>query len=76
MERFCVEAMMQSKDKPSSKVTMLWLREAKMLWYKWPRLGIRNGIMYRKFEAPDGLPYSWHLVAIGRTGEIPEKVVA
>jgi transposase InsO family protein len=56
------EAMSASSEKPSSKMTALWSRETKILWHQWPRLNLINGILYRKFEDPDGLRYWWQLI--------------
>ena len=55
-------AMEESPEQPSSREVMLWPREAKMLWYQWSRLSLRNGILYRKWDYADGIRSDWQLI--------------
>jgi len=37
-------------------------RDVKILWNMWPRLQIRNGLLRRRFESPDGTSTVWQAV--------------
>ena len=41
---------------------MLWSGPAKRLYYEWNRLYLRDGIMYRRFEDPEGIQDHWQLI--------------
>ena len=55
-------ALSQSPEQPSCKEVMLWSRASKILWYEWPRLELRDKVLYRRWVDPDGLQTSWQLV--------------
>ena len=54
--------MKDAGAQPATRDVMLWSRESKILWRQWPRLSLRDGILYRKWEEPDGHSYSWQLI--------------
>ena len=60
--RWVYAALETSSEQPSSREVMSWPREAKMLWYQWSRLSLRNDVLYRKWEHADGLSIDWQLV--------------
>jgi hypothetical protein len=41
-------------EQPATRDVMLWSKESKILWRQWTRLSLRDGILYRKWEEPDG----------------------
>jgi transposase InsO family protein/predicted aspartyl protease len=55
-------ALLKSSEQPSKSEIMLWSRESKMLWYQWPRLSLRDGILCRRWDEPEALIGSWQLV--------------
>ena len=59
-------AMTKSTEQPTTRQVMLWSRESKILWRQWPRLQLRDHILYRRWEEPDGQRFAWQLV-------VPEK---
>jgi hypothetical protein len=48
--------------KPEWDAVSLKSRDVKTLWQMWSRLAIRDGLLKRKFEAPDGLTVKWQKV--------------
>jgi len=56
------EALQKTPDKPEKRDTGLWSRESKILLHSWPRLKIRDGVLYRQFVELDGLRDIWQLV--------------
>jgi len=59
----CVLRLVQQHtDKPPWKVVALQTYNVKVLWNMWPRLRVRDGILYRRFESPDGLSVRWQVV--------------
>ena len=56
------QVMIAGDPQPAPSEINLWSRESKMLWRQWPRLNIKDGVMYRRWEEPDGLQWSWQVV--------------
>jgi hypothetical protein len=55
-------ALEESNTKPDSQTITLWSGPSKTLVHYWPRLSIRNGVLYRRFEDPDGIRSTWQIV--------------
>ena len=51
-----------SMTKPNWESVALKSHEVKTLWHAWPRLAIRQGLLKRRFEDPDGLHERWQIV--------------
>jgi len=59
----CVLSLVQQyNEKPPWEVVALQTHDVKVLWHMWPRLQVRDGILYRRFETPDGLTVRWQVV--------------
>jgi len=59
----CVMDLLQShRIKPPWETVALESHDVKALWAQWPRLEIRNGLLKRRFESPDGLSVCWQIV--------------
>jgi len=54
--------LMQGAEKPSWDDIALHSETTKALWQQWDRLTVCDGMLYRKFESPDGLSVSRQLV--------------
>ena len=52
---FIIERLEGNKEKPTWDSVTLKSHDVKTLWGAWERLAIRDGILKRRFEAPDGL---------------------
>ena len=50
------------QTKPPWETVALKSNDVKALWAQWPRLEIRNGLLKRRFESPDGLSVCWQIV--------------
>lgn len=57
-----IQLMKESKSKPSWELVVLASHYVKMLWAQWSRLDIKDGLLKRKFESPDGLSVHWQIV--------------
>ena len=55
-------ALKASSEQPSGRAVGLWSRGSKILWHQWPRLSLRDGVMYRRWEDPEGVRTSWQVV--------------
>ena len=49
-----VKLLEDSREKPSWDVIAPMSSEVKKIWFFWPRLEIKDGVLMRKFESPDG----------------------
>jgi len=59
----CVMDLLQGHQaKPAWKTVALESHDVKALWAQWPRLQIRDGLLKRRFESPDGLSVCWQIV--------------
>jgi hypothetical protein len=41
-----VRAFKQSSERPCTNDILLWTKQAEMLWYQWPRLTVKNELLY------------------------------
>ena len=59
----CVLNLIQQyTEKPPWNVVALQTHDVKALWHLWPRLRVKDGILYRRYESPDGLTVKWQVV--------------
>jgi hypothetical protein len=52
----------KSPEKPCWEDIALKSSSIKTLWHMWSRLAMRDGLLKRKFESPDGLSERWQIV--------------
>jgi len=57
-----INLMQQSSAKPPWDTVSLKSSDVKVLWHMWPRLQMRDGLLKRRFETPDGLSVKWQIV--------------
>ena len=57
-----INLLQQSSEKPPWDTVSLRSNDIKVLWHMWPRLQIRDGLLKRRFETPDGLSVKWQIV--------------
>ena len=54
--------LQQNTVKPPWESVALASYDVKTLWAQWPRLQIKDGLLKRRFESPDGLSVHWQVV--------------
>ena len=60
--QYVMDLLQSHQTKPSWETVALKSNDVKALWAQWPRLEIRNGLLKRRFESPDGLSVCWQIV--------------
>jgi len=60
--RYISELLQQNTVKPPWESVALASHDVKTLWTQWPRLQIKDGLLKRRFESPDGLSVHWQVV--------------
>ena len=59
----CVIDWLQASNvKPPWETVALASHNVKTLWAQWPRLDIKEGLLRRRFESPDGLSVHWQVI--------------
>jgi len=59
---YVIDLLQRHSEKPPWKNVAMKSTDVKTLWNMWPRLQIREGILYRRFESIDGLTVKWQVV--------------
>lgn len=54
--------MLQSKEQPNWEDVQRESQEVKHLYTQWNSLEMANGVLYRRFERPDGTILHWQVV--------------
>ena len=57
-----IELMKQSTEQPSWQLIALKSQDTKTLWYQWPRLQIRDGVLRRRFEDIETKKERWQII--------------
>ena len=60
--KYIYKLLQQSTVKPTWESVALSSHDVKTLWAQWPRLQIKDGLLKRRFESPDGLSVHWQVV--------------
>ena len=56
------EKVLANKQQPDWEEIGNWPEKAKVLWWQWSRLSVRDGILCRKWESVDGKEISWQII--------------
>ena len=59
---FIIAKIEEGQEKPAWDTVTLKSYDVKTLWAAWDRLSIRDGLLKRRFEAPDGSSQRWQVI--------------
>jgi len=59
---FIIQKFEESESQPAWDIVALESETVKALWAQWLRLSIRDGLLKRRFETPDGHSVHWQIV--------------
>jgi len=59
---YIIEAMESDSGQPDWEAVALKSSDVKTLWKQWSRLGLRGGLLKRRFESSDGKSERWQVV--------------
>ena len=56
------ELVGKGEPQPPWEKVATWTERAKSLWWQWPRLALRDSVLCRRWESPDGVDVRWQVV--------------